>query len=316
MHSFTKAQAEALELEPNLLESMLEVSIAFEPADGVSIGLASDLGYENLAHAIRNNPAKLCSLPGGRYATTQEAFENVIYAANRKLTDFNIEKSLSRAADFKLDLMPASDLPGLADLGLLRPHILWKFGNYLPTVDYVAVVGTRKATSRGRQLASDIVCALPSGWGLVSGGAVGIDSAAHASAIRFDKTQLVVLAGGLDSIYPPQSAAMLRGVTNGFLITERAPLMPTTGSDFLKRNRLIAALARKVVVVQAGLRSGSRNTFSHAQSLNREIFVAPGDVYDQLNQGSNLMLQEPGVSVLLSPDALFEPIQTLSTKKN
>lgn len=305
MHAFIKQQAKSLKLDAELLRAMLEISVAFEPGDGFSVRAAESIGYENLAHGVKTAPEKLLRLAVIQSVNRAGAAELAINQAHQRLNGFDFEKSMSTAQKHELHLSLIGSFSGLADLDEKRPHLLWCLGNYLPEVDYVAVVGTRNASPSGRRLASEIVEGLKTGWGLVSGGAKGIDSAAHAAAVRFDKTQLVVLAGGLDVIYPSQSAALLRGVTNGFLISERAPLLKTVGSDFLARNRLIAALARKVVIVQAGIRSGTRNTFSHAQNLRREIYVAPGDIYDRFHEGTNRMLQEPGVTVLHSPQSLF-----------
>lgn len=305
MHPFVAKQAQKLNLDSNLLQAMLEVSIAFDPGDGFSIRAAESIGYENLAHGLKSSPEKLFRLAGIFATRNLVAVELAIKNASQRLAGFNFDYSMSVAQQHELEISATGSFRGLMDLSSNRPHLMWCLGNYLPEVDYVAVVGTRNASPSGRRLASEIVQSLKTGWGLVSGGAKGIDSAAHAAAIRMDKTQLVVLAGGLDVIYPPQSAAMLRSVTNGFLLSERAPLMKTMASDFLARNRLIAALASKVVIVQAGVRSGTRNTFSHAQELHREIYVAPGDIYDRFHEGTNLMLQEPGVAVLHSPEVLF-----------
>ncbi len=170
-------------------------------------------------------------------------------------------------------LAPLFDLPD-------PPERLWLVG--CPGVlerPSVAIVGARNATPTGRDLARRLARDLAGeGWLVVSGLARGIDAAAHEGALSASGASLGVLGTGIDVCYPRESRALYRGLgTRGLLMSEFAPGMPPLRHHFPRRNRIIAALSRAVVVVEGAARSGSRITADLALDLGREVLAVPRD---------------------------------------
>jgi DNA processing protein len=174
-------------------------------------------------------------------------------------------------------------------------------GNVPDLTCAVAIVGTRSADDAALDfafaLARDLVSA---GWVVVSGAARGIDGAAHRGALTIGHT-LAVLGSGLARPYPPEHAGLLADVVkNGAVVTELGDSCPPLPARFLQRNRIIAALARAVVVVSAPRHSGAVNTARHAMALKRQVFCVPGAPWDPRFAGSLALLRE-GAMVCTSP---------------
>lgn len=150
--------------------------------------------------------------------------------------------------------------------------------------DRVAVVGTRRATALGREVAMDLARGLVAcGVGVVSGGAIGIDAAAHRGALDAGGLTVAVLGSGIDVEYPPSNAALLQRVAAaGTLVSEYPPGVPAEPFRFPARNRLIAALSRGVVIVEGAHKSGTRITAEHAVELGLDVFAVPGPVTSPL----------------------------------
>ncbi len=145
----------------------------------------------------------------------------------------------------------------------------------------VAIVGSRAATAYGQSVATDLAAGLGvHGVGVVSGGAYGIDAAAHSGALATATPTVAVMAGGLDSPYPPGNATLLQRIAGqGLLVSELPPGEHPTRTRFLSRNRLIAALCPATIIVEAAWRSGARNTVSWASACGRIVLAVPGPVH-------------------------------------
>lgn len=158
----------------------------------------------------------------------------------------------------------------------------------------VAVVGTRSATSYGRRMARDLAKGLVArGWAVVSGLARGIDGEAHRATLDAGGTTVGVLGCGLDHVAPRRHRALYRSVAEtGLLVSEFPPELAPAPGLFPRRNRIIAALARGVVVVQAGSRSGALITVHHALELGREVFAVPGPAGVPASEGVHEMLRD------------------------
>lgn len=184
----------------------------------------------------------------------------------------------------------------LDDLGMHAPLTLWVRGDpgLVGAEASLAVVGARAATGYGEQLALDAVAGLVDrGCTIVSGGAYGIDGAAHRAALRRGGTTVAVLAGGPDRLYPQGHAALLGEIVErGAVVSELPCGAAPTKWRFLARNRVIAALSDAVVVVEAGWRSGALNTAHHAASLGRPVGVVPGPVTSPASAGCHRLLRE------------------------
>lgn len=168
----------------------------------------------------------------------------------------------------------------------------------------VGLVGSRAATSYGQQVTADLGFGLARrGFEIVSGGAYGIDAAAHRAALAADGITVLVSAGGLDRPYPPGNAALFdRVAENGLVVSESPPGCAPARRRFLTRNRLIASLSSGVVVIEAAGRSGAMNTAHHARSLGRPVMAVPGPVTSALSVGCHELLRRDGEPAVLVTD--------------
>ena len=165
----------------------------------------------------------------------------------------------------------------------------------------VAVVGSRTATSYGEQTAADLAAGLATrGWTVVSGAAFGIDGSAHRGALAVDGPTVAVLAGGVERPYPVAHAALINRIAaRGLVVSEVAPGSAPMRSRFLSRNRLIAGMTRGTVVVEADLRSGSRNTVGHATDACRPVGAVPGPITSMASSGCHQEIRD-GRAVLVT----------------
>lgn len=172
----------------------------------------------------------------------------------------------------------------------------------------VAVVGSRQASPQGRLDAEAFARELAArGWLVVSGLARGIDAAAHEGALRAagGAGTLAVLGTGLDCPYPRAHAGLARRIAaDGLLLSEHPPGTPPLAAHFPRRNRLIAALARGTLVVEAALASGSLITARLAAELGREVFALPGSIHHPLARGGHRLIKEGAMLVESVDDIL------------
>ncbi|MCC2335305.1 DNA-processing protein DprA [Cellulomonas wangsupingiae] len=190
----------------------------------------------------------------------------------------------------------------LDDLGAVAPFALWVRGEDPRVRRSVALVGARACTTYGERVAVDLATDLArSGWVVVSGGAYGIDAAAHRGAVLVGGPTVVVLAGGVDRPYPAGNARLLEEVVRagGTLVSEVPPGSTPTRGRFLQRNRLIAAMSRATVVVEAAWRSGAASTAHHAAGLLRPVGAVPGPVTSAASAGCHRLLRD-GVAVCVT----------------
>jgi DNA processing protein len=174
--------------------------------------------------------------------------------------------------------------------------------------DAVAIVGARRATDYGLTVARDLGRSLSSaGVSVVSGLALGIDSAAHAGALEGRAPPVGVLAGGADRPYPASKQRLYEAVRGaGAVVSEMPPGFGIHRWAFVARNRLIAALARVVVVVEATVRSGSLTTSDLGAELGRTVAAVPGRITCRLAAGTNGLIRDGAVLVRGPADVLHE----------
>jgi DNA processing protein len=165
----------------------------------------------------------------------------------------------------------------------------------------VAIVGSRAATAYGNGITTDIAADLAErGVSVVSGGAFGIDAAAHRGALSVGGPTVGVLACGVDVAYPPANAELFEEIgRRHLLVSELPPGAHPTRVRFLARNRLIAAMSSATVVVEAALRSGARNTAGWALECGRPLMAVPGSVYSRGSTAPHLMIRS-GQAVLVT----------------
>ncbi|HCU77941.1 MAG: DNA-processing protein DprA [Microbacterium sp.] len=206
---------------------------------------------------------------------------------------------------------------GLSDLGVLAPLALWAKGDIGVLTSSlgsrVTIVGARAATGYGEHVATEFATDLA---GLprvvVSGGAYGIDGAAHGAALTTRPgSTIAVLAGGLDRNYPAGHQELLSRVAeSGAVLSELSPGAAPTRWRFLQRGRLLAAISAATIVVEAGYRSGSLHTAAEAHALGRPVGAVPGPITSAASAGCHRLLHEKIATVISSASdiaALTDP---------
>jgi DNA processing protein len=181
----------------------------------------------------------------------------------------------------------------------------------------VAIVGSRASTAYGEHIAGELGHQLGErGWTVVSGGAFGIDAAAHRGALAAEAPTVAVLACGVDRPYPASHGALFtRIAATGLLVSEWPPGCAPLRHRFLVRNRLIAALTRGTVVVEAAARSGAQATAKRARRLGREVLVVPGPVTSAMSVGCHELLRdrEAGATLVTSAAHVIEAVGGIGT---
>ena len=201
--------------------------------------------------------------------------------------------------------------PEITALGVDTPFCLWvrgplDVGSAMRRA--AAIVGARACTPYGEHVATDLGdgCALR-GITVVSGAAYGIDGAAHKGALAGGGPTIAVLASGVDRAYPRGHDTLIdRIATMGAVVSEVPPGRAPTRLRFVERNRLIAALARVTVVVEAGHQSGARGTAMRAMRMGRPVAAVPGPVTSPSSYGCHRLIREDGAICVTSPDELAE----------
>ena len=193
-----------------------------------------------------------------------------------------------------------------------RPPVLFVAGDPASmAAPCVAIVGTRRASGYGRACAAEIADELVrAGVTVVSGLAVGIDAQAHAAAINAGGRSVAVLPSPLDRIYPPRHRDLAARLvaTGGALVSELAPAHAPGKPDFARRNRIVAGLARAVVVVEAPDRSGALLTAAAAVDYGREVFAVPGPIDAVASRGCNRLIADHQATIVTSAASLLHRI--------
>lgn len=178
----------------------------------------------------------------------------------------------------------------------------------------LAIVGTRNPTNYGVRVAGDFAAGFADReWAIVSGGAYGIDAAAHRGALVAEGVTISILAAGIDVNYPAGHARLFAEIAEtGALVSEVMPGMRAIPSRFLTRNRLIAALSRSTLVVEAAFRSGSLRTARDAAELMRPVMAIPGPITSPTSEGCHRLIGERAAEVVTS---VADAVEFVSTYK-
>lgn len=174
--------------------------------------------------------------------------------------------------------------------------------------DALAIVGSRNPTPQGRDNARAFAAHFSrAGWCVVSGLAAGIDGAAHDGALDGDGGTVAVLGTGIDRVYPARHRALTHRIAREGLLVSEFPLgTPPLPPNFPQRNRVIAALARGTLVVEAALQSGSLITARLAAESGREVFAIPGSIHSPLSRGCHALIKQGAKLVETADDVLAE----------
>ena len=211
-----------------------------------------------------------------------------------------------------------AEWPGALDqLGQARPYALWLRGHAdlrLASSRSVSIVGSRAATGYGGHVAGEIAADLAEqGWAIISGGAYGIDAAAHRGALAAEGITIAVLACGVDYPYPAGHADLFAAIAaQGLVVSEWPPGCHPARMRFLVRNRAIAALACGTVIVEAGERSGALNTARHAADLGQPLMAVPGPVTSAQSAGCHRIIREWAATCVTRAADIIEMLSPIS----
>lgn len=281
------------------------ISLVAEPGDLRCLGLARELGGAEFLEVLREHPDLRAEFA----------------AAAGRLVEVDPERELDRAARLGIRFVIPADsewprqLDDLAGAGALQdrgemPVGLWVKGPLRldDLADSVAVVGARSSTTYGDQVAGDLAAVVgATGRPVISGAAFGIDYAAHRGAVSAGGPTVAVLACGVDRAYPIAHREMLRHLgEHHAIVSEAPPGASPFRIRFLARNRLIAALSRGTVVVEAAVRSGALNTTNWAGLLNRVVMGTPGPLTSVASEGVHQLIRSGAATLVTSGEDVLE----------
>lgn len=289
-----------------------------EPADRWLGQLIRVSGAAGALDAIKQYRA-----PGGASPRTKagEAMKSAMERWQTRLPELPAPEEVLALRKSGIRLVTPADpeWPGqLADLGDDEPYALWLRGHAdlrFNCLRSVAIVGSRAATAYGSYMAAEFAASLAArGLAVVSGGAFGVDAAAHRGALSADGVTVAVLAGGVDVPYPEAHAELFDAIAaQGVIVSEWPPGRNVSRLRFLVRNRVIAALTTGTVVVEAAQRSGALNTARHARDLNRRLMAVPGPVTSDLSAGCHQIIREWQGTLVTSAAEVMEHLAPLGT---
>lgn len=244
---------------------------------------------------------RLIKIPGiGELTAKSIATQNVFSRAEEEIEfieKYKIQPLFYLSADYPRRLKNCTD----------SPIMLYHKGNAnLNTAHILSIVGTRRATSYGKDFTEHLINALaPYNVLILSGLAFGIDTCSHRSALENGLPTVGVLGHGLDRIYPVQNRNLAsRMVENGGLLTDFPSQTNPDRENFPKRNRIIAGAADATLVIETGLRGGSLITADIANSYNKDVYALPGRADDEHSKGCNWLIKTNRAALCDSPEEL------------
>ena len=180
----------------------------------------------------------------------------------------------------------------------------------------ISIVGTRNPTSYGLRIAGDFgVGVADHEWAVVSGGAIGIDAAAHKGCLVGEGITVAILGGGFNKNYPATHERLFAEICeSGILISEVMPDVPAIPHRFLTRNRLIAGLSKATVVVEAAFRSGSLRTARDAAEIFRPVMAVPGPINAPTSEGCHRLIVERVAELVTSVSEIMELVKPINIK--
>ncbi|MEV8215157.1 DNA-processing protein DprA [Leifsonia sp. NPDC077715] len=310
------------------------MSTAIEPGDLDAGWLVDELGPVGLLRAIVDRPDAVPAdgdarrgdrcLPTSERAATALSERRAADALARwrpRLSLSESIKAVERAARIGAQLLTPDWTwwpEGFRSLDEGPPLSLWIRGDGSRLRHLgrsVALVGARACTEYGEHVAMESAAGLTDrGFAIVSGGAYGIDAAAHRATLASRGLTVAFLAGGSDRLYPAGNSDLLkRVVAESVIAAELPPGSAPTRWRFLMRNRLIAAAATATVVIEAGHRSGSLNTAGHAAQMGRPLGAVPGSVLSPASAGCHRLIREYAATCVTTTDEMAELAEPFAT---
>ncbi len=225
------------------------------------------------------------------------------------LLEKELKKNLNLFKEKEIEVIPynSSKFPEVLKNIKLPPFLLFLKGK-IPKGFFISIVGSRKPLPESEEMAKYFTKELVKrGIVIVSGLARGIDGIAHKTSIEFGGETVAVLGSGFFKIYPPEHRNLFKKIEKrGGIISEYAPFFPPFPKNFPQRNRIIAGISRGVLIVEAGLKSGSMKTANFAVEEGRELFVVPGNAFEVKYTGSNYLIKRGAKLVQTVEDILEE----------
>lgn len=251
--------------------------------------------FGTASRALEAPSRRFAAVVGGEAAEARESPEPAREA----------REALDAALRLGMGVLPRGDTAYPVRLEALHdpPAVLFLLGDQalLESPRTVAIVGSRRASGYGRRVARRLARELAvEGITVVSGMALGVDGEAHYGALDASGSTVAVLGCGADLVHPPSHGSLYRRIRKGGLVlSEFRPGVGARPHNFPRRNRVLAALADAVVVVEAGARSGALITVDHALDVGKEVFAVPGSVERAGSQGTHALLRD-GAHLLAS----------------
>lgn len=286
--------------------STLRLFDAIEPGSTFWPNEISSLGSDVVLEGILN----------GKYEQVSDTAERIRQRLLRRAVDQLLQQIIDSESSFIS--RECSDWPAQLDSLAAPPIGLLVKGNrsLLSEIDKsISIVGTRNPSAYGIRVAGDFaIGATDNDWAVVSGGAYGIDATAHRAALLNDGATVAVLAGGFAHHYPAAHSELFAQIAQeGLLITEVMPEVPAEPFRFLTRNRIIAALSRGTVVVEAAYRSGSLRTARDAAEIFRQVMAVPGPINSPTSAGCHRLIAERSAELVTSISEVLELVNPLSS---
>lgn len=301
------------------LESWAYLSRVIEgPSPHLQALLTAGRDADEIARGIRTRASWLGGLAGQteRRCSSARPEEDLAKAAELGYTLLTPE-----SPQWPRDILTTAFMLGDAaeKEGGCPPHALWVAGETnLPSLleQSVAFVGTRAATAYGHLATANLVNGLAAHrYTIVSGGALGIDTVAHDTALAANAPTVMVTACGPGITYPSPNARLYQEIParGGAVVSEYPPMITPDRHRFLTRNRLIAALAQGTVVVEAGFRSGALSTARWTTAFNKPTMAVPGSILEQSSVGTNMAIYEHRAQIVLNANQIHELLSPVGT---
>lgn len=213
------------------------------------------------------------------------------------------------AANIRVCALPDAEYPSRLREIQSPPMVLYVRGRLTPEDEWaVGIVGTRRATSYGRDVASQLAGELARNRvTVISGLARGIDAVAHRAALDAGGRSIAVLGSGVDQVYPWENRGLAdRMLENGAIVSEYAPGTKPDARNFPPRNRIITGLSLGLIVVEADLKSGAMISAGFAAQQGRDVMAVPGNITSKSSEGVNYLLKQGATLVTCAEDVLEE----------
>ncbi len=292
-------------VESNIDEKMHALALKLIPGVGDIIAKSLVMFFGSAKEVFKKSAAQLVKVPGVGPQTAADIVKKRDLSKAEREFEF-VHKQGIKVFYFLDDNYP-SRLKAIPD----SPIIFFGDGNLnLNPARILAIVGTRKCSEYGKELCEKLVDAVKDQSCLViSGLALGIDTAAHKYSVDLKVPTIGVLGSGLKKIYPYQNKTLAELMKeNGGVLTEFISNTPPDAENFPKRNRIVAGMCDALVVVETAIKGGAKITAEIANSYNKDVMAFPGRPNDEYSLGCNQLIRENKAILINSPDDLLKDL--------